>query len=164
MPAVADALARALSGADPESAEGYEARRAAYVAGLAPVDAKIGSIKQRFAGTPITATEPVFGYMADALGLNMANEEFQTAVMNETEPSAKEIAAVVDDLKNHKVKALVFNTQVTDAMTDQLLAAAREANVPVVGVTETVPDGMSYAEWMLGQLESLEKALAGPSS
>ena len=102
--------------------------------------------------------------MADALGLKMANEEFQTAVMNETEPSAKEIAAVVDDLKNHRVKALLFNTQVTDAMTDQLLAAAREANVPVVGVTETVPDGMNYAEWMLGQLESLEKALAGPSS
>ena len=63
-----------------------------------------------------------------------------------------------------KVKALIYNTQVTDAMTDQLLAAAREANVPVVGVTETVPEGMSYAEWMTGQLESLERALSGPSS
>jgi zinc/manganese transport system substrate-binding protein len=84
--------------------------------------------------------------------------------MNETEPSAKDIAAVVDDIRDHKVKALIYNTQVTDAMTEQLLGAAREANVPVVGVTETVPEGMSYAEWMIGQLESLEKALAGPSS
>ena len=164
MPAVAEALARALSELDPEGAADYEARRQAYVATLAPLDAKVGSIRQRFDGTAITATEPVFGYMADALGLRMSNQDFQTAIMNETEPSAKDIAAVVDDIRDHKVKALVYNTQVTDAMTEQLLGTAREANVPVVGVTETVPEGMSYAEWMTGQLESLEKALAGPSS
>jgi zinc/manganese transport system substrate-binding protein len=164
MPAVADALAKALAELDPDGATDYEARRQAYVATLAPLDAKVGAIRQRFDGTAITATEPVFGYMADALGLKMSNEDFQTAIMNETEPSAKEIAAVVDDIRDHKVEALVYNTQVTDAMTEQLLGAAREADVPVVGVTETVPDGMSYAEWMIGQLESLEKALAGPSS
>jgi zinc/manganese transport system substrate-binding protein len=49
-------------------------------------------------------------------------------------------------------------------MTEQLLDAAKAADVPVVGVTEAVPPGMGYGEWMLGQLESLEKALAGPSS
>jgi zinc/manganese transport system substrate-binding protein len=164
MPAVAEALAKALSELDREGAEDYEARRQVYVVTLTPLDAKVGAIKQRFDGTAITATEPVFGYMADALGLKMSNEDFQAAIMNETEPSAKDIAAVVDDIKDHKVKALIYNTQVTDAMTEQLLGAAREANVPVVGVTETVPEGMSYAEWMIGQLESLEKALAGPSS
>jgi zinc/manganese transport system substrate-binding protein len=164
MPAVAEAIATTLAELDPEGAADYEARRQAYVATLAPLDAKVGAIKQRFDGTAITATEPVFGYMADALGLKMSNEDFQTAIMNETEPSAKDIAAVVDDIRDHKVKALIYNTQVTGAMTEQLLGAAREANVPVVGVTETVPEGMSYADWMIGQLESLEKALAGPSS
>jgi len=49
-------------------------------------------------------------------------------------------------------------------MTEQLLDAANQANVAVVGVTETVPDGSDYANWMLGQLDTLEKALAGPSS
>jgi zinc/manganese transport system substrate-binding protein len=164
MPAVAEAMTKTLASLDPEGAEGYEARRQVYLATLAPLDTKVGSIKQRFDGTPITATEPVFGYMADALGLTVSNQDFQTAIMNETEPSAKDIAAVVDDIQSRKVKALIYNTQVTDAMTEQLLGAAREANVPVVGVTETVPDGMSYADWMIGQLESLEKALAGPSS
>ncbi len=164
MPAVAGALAGALAELDPDGAADYEARRQAYVAALAPLNAKVGSIRQRFDGTTITATEPVFGYMADALGLKMSNQDFQTAIMNETEPAAKDIAAVVDDIQSRKVKVLIYNTQVTDAMTEQLLGAAREANVPVVGVTETVPDGIGYAEWMTGQLESLEKALAGPSS
>jgi zinc/manganese transport system substrate-binding protein len=164
MPAVAEAMTKTLASLDPEGAEGYEARRQVYLATLAPLDTKVGSIKQRFTGMPITATEPVFGYMADALGLTVSNQDFQTAIMNETEPSAKDIAAVVDDIQSRKVKALIYNTQVTDAMTEQLLGAAREANVPVVGVTETVPEGMGYADWMIGQLESLEKALAGPSS
>jgi zinc/manganese transport system substrate-binding protein len=164
MPAVADAVTKALAAIDSEGAGDYEARRRAYVATLTPVDAKIAEIKQRFDGTAITATEPVFGYMADALGLTMSNEDFQTAIMNETEPSVREIAGVIDDLRNHEVKGLVYNTQVTDPMTEQLLEAADAANVPVVGVTETEPLGTSYPEWMLNQLDSLEKALAGPSS
>jgi zinc/manganese transport system substrate-binding protein len=164
MPAVAEALAQALAAMDPEAANDYEARRKAYVEALSPVDAKVAAIRHRFEGTPITATEPVFGYMADALGLTMSNEEFQTAIMNETEPSATEIAGVIDDLENHKVKALIYNTQAAGAMTEQLLDAAKAADVPVVGVTEAVPPGMGYGEWMLGQLESLEKALAGPAS
>jgi zinc/manganese transport system substrate-binding protein len=122
------------------------------------------AIRDRFAGASIAATEPVFGYMADALGLKSGNAEFEAAVMNETEPSAKDVAALQNDLREHKVKALIYNTQVTDAMTEQLLAVAKEADVPVVGVTETTPEGKTYPEWMLDELDALEKALAGQSS
>jgi zinc/manganese transport system substrate-binding protein len=164
LPAVAKALAAELARRDPANAAGYKANLAKFTTSMEKVGNEIAAVRNTYGGTEVTATEPVFGYMADALGLKMSNEDFQTAIMNETEPSAKDIAAVVDDIRGHKVKALVYNTQVTDAMTEQLLGAAREANVPVVGVTETVPEGMSYADWMIGQLESLEKALAGPSS
>jgi zinc/manganese transport system substrate-binding protein len=164
MPAVAKAVAAALSAIDPSGASGYEARRAAYVAALAPVTAKIAGIRQRFAGAPVTATEPVFGYMADALGLDMRNKGFQMDVMNETEPSAREIAAMEADLKDKKVRALFFNAQVSEPMTEHLKALAEQSGVPVVGVTETMPSGVVFADWMLGQLEAAEKALAGPSS
>jgi zinc/manganese transport system substrate-binding protein len=164
LPALANAAAGVLARLDPEGAGGYETRRDAYLASLAPLSAKVDALRQRYAGTPVTATEPVFGYMAAALGLEMGNGDFQTAIMNETEPSPRAIAAVLDDITSHKVRALIYNTQVTDGMTDQLLAAAKGANVPVVGVTETLPPGMAYADWMLSQLDSLEKALAGPST
>ena len=84
--------------------------------------------------------------------------------MNETEPSARDIAAFEDDLKNHKVKVLFYNSQVTDPLTEHLLGLAKAAGVPVVGVSETMPAGLTFAEWMLGELEATEKALAGPSS
>jgi zinc/manganese transport system substrate-binding protein len=44
------------------------------------------------------------------------------------------------------------------------MALARAANVPVVGVTETKPAGMTYVDWMLSEIDATEKALAGPSS
>ena len=115
----------------------------------------------KWAGTPVTATEPVFGPMADALGLKMRNRRFQLAVMNNTEPSARDIARFEDDLKNRKVKALIYNKQVSDKLTGRLIAVARKAKVPVVAVTETQPSGISYRNWMLSQLDALDKALAG---
>ena len=48
-------------------------------------------------------------------------------------------AWLLDDIRNNRVRALIYNTQVTDALTGQLLGEARKAKVPVVGVTETEP-------------------------
>ena len=39
-----------------------------FLASLKPINAKIATIRGKFAGTPVTASEPVFGYMAAALG------------------------------------------------------------------------------------------------
>src|SRR5208282_1523615 len=41
---------------------------AAFEKSMGEVTAKIAKIKAAHAGTPVTATEPVFGYMASALG------------------------------------------------------------------------------------------------
>ena len=164
MPALADAVAATLAEIDPEHAADYAARRDSYVGSLASVAAKVAAMKERFAGQRVAAPEPVFGYMADALGLQLGNSDFQTAIMNETEPSPRALAEMLDDIRGNRVRALIYNRQVTDAITEQLLTAAKDANVPVVGVTETMPAGMTYAEWMTSQLGALEKALSGPSS
>jgi zinc/manganese transport system substrate-binding protein len=164
MPAVAKALAAKLAEIDPADAAEYAANLAKQDAGFQSIADKVAAIRAKYAGRPVTATEPVFGYMAAALGLTMRNEPFQLAVMNDTEPSARETAAFENDLKDHKVKVLFYNSQVSDPQVDRLLALANQGNVPVVGVTETQPAGRSYVEWMLGELDATEKALAGPSS
>ena len=51
------------------------------------VPAKVlAAIKAASAGLEVTATEPVFGYMADALGFKMLNYDFQIKIMNDAEP------------------------------------------------------------------------------
>jgi zinc/manganese transport system substrate-binding protein len=164
MPAVASALAAALAAADPAHKDDYAARLRTFLASLAPLNDKIAAIRGKYAGTPVTASEPVFGPMADTLALKMANERFQLAIMNDTEPSARDVAAFERDLKTHRVRVLFYNKQASNKVVAHLVDLARAANVPVVGVTEIAPFGVSYRDWMLMQLDETQRALAGPSS
>jgi zinc/manganese transport system substrate-binding protein len=161
MPAVAKALAAALTAADPAHADNFDARLKSFLASLQPLDDKVASIRKKYAALPVTATEPVFSYMAAALHLTMLNQRFQLAVMNDTEPSAGEVAAFERDLETRKVRLMFYNKQVSNNLVQHLADLARKSNVPVVGVTETAPPGRSYQDWMLTQLEATEKALAG---
>jgi zinc/manganese transport system substrate-binding protein len=164
MPAVAKSLAAALAAADPAHKSNYEARLAAFIASLKPLNDKVAAIRDKYAGASVTASEPVFGYMAGALKLQMRNERLQLAVMNDTEPSARDVAAFEQDLKTHKVRVFFYNKQAASKIVQHLIEIARDAKVPVVGITETAPPGMSFQEWMLTQLNETEKALAGPTS
>jgi len=164
MPALAVALADILIAADPEGRADFEARRDTFLAALAPIDTEIATLRERFEGTPVAATEPVFGYMAETLGLEMTNESFQTAIMNESEPAASDIATMEDDIRSGRVKVLFYNAQVEDAFTRNLADLADASGVPVVGVTETQPEGKTFAEWMLGTIGATGKALGDPSS
>jgi len=162
MPAVATALAAAFSAADPAHKDDYGKRLAAFLASLEPLRQEIAAIRAKYAGVPVTASEPVFGYMAGALGLKMHNESFQLAVMNDTEPSASDVAAFERDLKRRKVRLMFYNTQATDNVVTHLVDLARASHVAVVGVTETCPPNLSYQNWMLSELDATQKALAGP--
>jgi zinc/manganese transport system substrate-binding protein len=152
MPALAEKLGAILN--EPQKAAVFENT-------LAPVTAKIAEIKAAHAGTPVTATEPVFGYMADALGFKMLNYSFQIAVMNDTEPSFKDTSDYEKSLTSGEVKMLFYNSQVTDPVTQRMQSIAKDHHVPVVGVTETQPPELkTYADWMLSELNGVEKAFA----
>jgi zinc/manganese transport system substrate-binding protein len=102
--------------------------------------------------------------MVDALGLTMRNQRFQLAMMNDTEPSARDVAALELDLKEHKVKALIYNSQVSEKLTERMRTIAGAAKVPVIAVTETMPAHISFQDWVLGELDAVDKALSGPNS
>ena len=164
MPALARALSAELARRDPAHASNYDKRLQTYLVTLRPLANEIADLKAKYAGASVTATEPVFGYMAEVLGLAMRNERFQRAVMNGTEPSISDLAAFEDDLKNRKVRVLFYNNQVSDDLTGRLQQLARDNRIPVVGVSETEPPGVSYPDWMLNQLVALDRALAGNGS
>src|SRR5665213_93755 len=128
---------------------------------MSAVTSQIAEIKSKYDGTSVTATEPVFDYMARALGFKVENEGFQHAVMNGTEPSAEQTADFEKSLRDKSVKILFYNSQVTSPATDQIVALAKASGVPVVGVTEMQPpDTKNYADWMLEELNKVETALS----
>ncbi len=164
MPAAAKALAAAFTKADTAHAGDYAAHLAATLGSLERIGQRVALIKAKHKGDAVTATEPVFGPMAEALGLTMRNQRFALAVMNDTEPSARDVVAFENDLRQHKVKAMLYNSQVSEKLTERLLDIAKAAKVPVVGVTETQPANLSFQDWMLSELDAIDKALTGPSS
>jgi zinc/manganese transport system substrate-binding protein len=159
-PALAKALAAELTRRDPDHTVEYAANLERFDAGFSALLNRIASIKATRAGASVTATEPVFGYMADAMGLTMLNEGFQVAVMNEAEPSASDVAAFENSLKDGSVKILFYNSQVTDDTTVRLLDIAKSSGVAVVGVTETEPAGQTIQSWFGQELDAVEAALA----
>ncbi|HTW70115.1 MAG TPA: zinc ABC transporter substrate-binding protein [Acetobacteraceae bacterium] len=159
MPALADRLAAELTADDPAHKAGYEQRLARFKASMQAVLTKVAALRQRLAGTPVIATEPVFGYMFAALGMDVHDMPFQIAVMNNTEPAASDVAAFENDLRNHRVRLLVYNSQASDPIAVRMMRLAKASHIPVVGATETEPPGKTYQAWMLGELDAIDHAL-----
>jgi zinc/manganese transport system substrate-binding protein len=155
-------LVRVLAQKDPGNAATYQRNGAKLLAQLASIHARMAAMRAKYHGITVTATEPVFGLMAQALGLVVRNERFQIAVMNDTEPSPTDVGAFEQDLRQHRVRALFYNSQVTDDLTTTLLALAHTSGIPVVGVTETEPPGMDYQQWMTSGLDGVDRALSPP--
>jgi zinc/manganese transport system substrate-binding protein len=79
--------------------------------------------------------------------------------MNNTEPSASDIAAFENDLKTHRVRLLIYNSQATDPTAERMEKIARASQIPVVGAAETEPTGMDYQSWMMSELDTVDRAL-----
>jgi len=160
MLALAKVLAGELAVADARHRSEYQERLARFEHSLQPVIRKIVELRARTKGMPVTATEPVFGYMFQALGMEIRDRSFQLAVMNNTEPSVSEVARFEDDLKTHSVKLLVYNRQASDPTAERMRKLANASHIPVVGASETEPPGADYQQWMMSELDAVDHALA----
>ena len=160
MPALARAVTHAMQSLDPTDASGYARRLEHFLAAMREVDTRIAALRGRFAHQPIAATEPVCEYLTAALGLEVYGRRFQLATMNGTEPSARATAELEDLLRQKRVRALIYNRQASNTAVTRLLRIAQESDIPVIGVTETEPRGLSYQQWMLSVLDAMDQALS----
>jgi len=122
----------------------------------------IRDLKQHYQGIDVIATEPVFNYMAELLGLHVQAIHFQLSMMNDTEPSATDINDFENQLRSRKVRLLIYNNQVTNPLTVRMQTLAVSSHIPILGVSELQPDKESYFSWMNKQLNMLDKNLAKP--
>lgn len=157
-PTVARTVAGALAALDPAHRNEYRRRMRAWVRSLQPLKAAISRIRQRTVRGTVIATEPVYGYMLDALYLTSLDPTFGKAIMNGTDPSPQSVAAFQDTLKDGRAHLLVYNSQVSDPTTERMRSVADQFHVPQIGVTETKPPRMSFVRWQLQQLRAIDRA------
>jgi zinc/manganese transport system substrate-binding protein len=161
LPQIAGAIAAGLEEADPKHADAYRAGLGRFIKRLGPLDDAVRRIRTRYAGRPVAYTEPVPGYLLAALGLrNLAPSAFTRAIQNGSEPPAEAVAAMNALIADHRVDVLLYNSQAESPITARVRAAAQQAGIPVVGVTETLPPNLTFQQWQLAQVRSLQRALA----
>jgi zinc/manganese transport system substrate-binding protein len=166
MPAVAKAIAARLEKLDPSHAEAFKKNLATFQASLTPWTNELSTFKSTYPDVPVAVTEPVADYALEAAGADIKTPfSLQASIMNDTDPSPQDSATQDALFTGGKVKAFLYNQQVTDAVTSKYLALAEANHIPVVGVYETMPtDGYTYQTWMLAEVKALEKALATGTS
>jgi zinc/manganese transport system substrate-binding protein len=110
----------------------------------------------------VAYTERVPGYLLAATGLNVKTPSgFASAIEDGTDPSPKDAAAMETLMTTHAVKVLLYNSQAISAVTLHIRALAQAANIPVVGVSETLPAHQTFQAWQLNQDKALLQALGG---
>ena len=163
---VADGISADLAGLDPADAAYFRQQRAAVDTALGPYRDRIAAIRGRFSGVKVGATETIFVYMAQALGLDLTSPpEFMQAMAEGNDPPAPSVAQFQDQVARRQIAVLVLNVQATSAVTTNLKSQATARGIPVVGISETAqPAGASFQSWQVAQLTALQDALARASS
>ena len=113
------------------------------------------------AGEGVAITEPVPLYLLDAIGLdNRTPEKFSEAIESGNDVSPVVLQETLRLFTDRQVRLLAYNEQTSGAETTRVLAAAKQADIPVVPVTETLPSGKDYLSWMNANLDAVAGALA----
>ena len=162
MPKVAAAIANDLAALDPARAAHFHTEATTFDSSLQPWNQALSALKASFPGAPVATTEPVADDMLQAAGLdNLTPWPFQADVMNGVDPSAQDVSLEQGFLTQHQAKVVSYNQQVTDSLTQSLLALAQQNGIPVVGVYETMPTpGYDYQTWMAAEVHAVQQALA----
>jgi zinc/manganese transport system substrate-binding protein len=158
---VADKIANELSAIDPDGKDTFVANAKSFGTELDTLTAKAEQIGKDNPGAKVLATEPVAHYLLEAAGLTDATPpEFSEAIEEETDPPAAVLAETTGLIADEQVAVLINNAQTETPVTNRLKDAASRAGVPVVDVTETLPQGVrDYVGWMTEQVDALAGAL-----
>ncbi|MFD1720528.1 metal ABC transporter solute-binding protein, Zn/Mn family [Amnibacterium endophyticum] len=158
---VAAAVSAELSRIDPSGAATFESNLQTFQGRLKDLEATAADIRRTAEGKGVAITEPVPLYMTEALGLvNKTPEAFSEAVEEGDDVAPAVLKEELDLLREQQVAVLAYNEQTSDSTTEQVLAAAKRAGVPVVGVRETLPSGKDYLAWMQDDLQQFRSAVA----
>jgi len=148
---------------DPKDAA-YFARQKSQLetSGLAQYKRLIATIRRRFHGTPVGASESIFAPLAQALGLDLVTPpSFLKAISEGTEPTAADKTTIDRQIARKQIKVWVFNSQNSTPDVTRLTDAARKKGIPVTTITETLtPASATFEQWQVRQLKALEAALA----
>ena len=154
-------IADGLAAVDPKNASAYRANAKAYSARLMALHNRATADLEKLpkdARTVVTAHD-AFGYLANAYGLNFLAP---VGIDTEAEPSAKDLATLIDQLKKVDAGGLFVENIASPALVQQI---SRETGIKIGGrlfsdaLSERGGPATSYEKMFEHNLETLIAAL-----
>jgi zinc/manganese transport system substrate-binding protein len=156
-------IVRDYSKLDPKDAAYFKQQQTNFeTRGLAQYRGLIATIRRKYHGAPVGASESIFAPLARALGLNLLTPaSFLQAISEGTDPTAKDKTTIDSQIAHRQIKVWVYNSQNSTPDVKRVTDAAAKKGIPVTTITETLtPPSASFQTWQSGQLRALQAALA----
>jgi len=147
---------------DPKDAAYFRNEKAAFeTKGLAQYKQLIATIRRKYHGVPVGASESIFAPLAQALGLDLLTPySFLEAISEGTEPTAADKTTIDRQIAKKQIKVWVFNSQNSTPDVARFTEAARKMWITITTITETLaPASATFEQWQVAQLKALEAAL-----
>ncbi|MGX1349783.1 zinc/manganese transport system substrate-binding protein [Bradyrhizobium elkanii] len=151
-----------LIAAAPDQAAIFKANADAYLAKLEALDREVHEAVAKVpeARRKVISTHGAFGYFADAYGVTFFSP---LSVSTDSEPSARDIAAIIAQIKLAKIPA-VFLENISDPRLIERIAAETGARVGGTlysdGLTAEKGDAPTYIDMVRHNIKALTSALA----
>lgn len=150
----------ALAAASPENAAAFKTNSDAYIAKLEQLDQDFKAGLKDTKRKDFITQHAAFGYLAKEYGLTQVPI---AGLSPEQEPSAAQMAQIVEFAKAHEVKTIFFETLVSSSVADTIageLGAKSAVLNPIEGLTdEDRSSNLDYLAIMRQNLEALKAAL-----
>ena len=156
----ASRLAGALAALDPEYSTLYSDNLVVFQSEIEILEDRMAEISGKYSGASFVASEPVANYLLIEIGLkDLTPKSFSQAIEEELDVSPKDLLEIQNLLKAKSVDVFVVNPQTGSVQIDGLVELAKQNGVAVVEMSELLPAGSRYYDWMDLNIANLEAAL-----
>jgi zinc/manganese transport system substrate-binding protein len=156
----ANRLAAKLASLDPDYSADYSDNLIEFLDQIEILEDRVAQVSATVSGAKVISSEPVADYLLIELGLeNVTPSGFSEAIEEETDVSPKDLLEMQNLLKSKAVGLFVVNPQTGSVQIDALIKLAEQNQIPVVELSELLPEGTRYFEWMESNIALLEEAL-----
>ncbi|WP_146191969.1 metal ABC transporter solute-binding protein, Zn/Mn family [Bifidobacterium catulorum] len=159
------AMARELSDAfaktKPDEGRYFSDRLEDWSKSEAGLESTMDDFAERHRNATYAATESVAHYlMSDLKVRDVTPEQYTQASLNDGEPAPADVQSLQSLIEGHKAGLVVNNPQEASDMTNLVTGTAHKSDVPVVDVSEQVPEGQkTLVDWMTSLISEMDKAL-----
>ncbi|MEY4714072.1 MAG: hypothetical protein RIQ37_402 [Actinomycetota bacterium] len=157
----AEHIANDISSLRPDSLQTVTANYDLFISELDNLQLRLDALRDRSIGMGMIAVEAVGNLMLEHAGfVDQTPEELTNAIEEDREVPAAALKDAKLLIENKLVSIVIVNLQQQDSVTDQLIVSAEKAGVPVVALSELIPDPTwDYLDWMANNVDKLQEAI-----